>query len=294
MGERKLSGIKKAVLPVAGMGTRFLPATKSSPKEMLPLVDKPVIQYVIEEAIASGIEQIIMVTGRGKNSIEDHFDRSVELEQLLESKNKLEELKQVRKISEMCDFCYIRQKEPLGLGHAILRARDIVGDEPFAVLLGDDIIHSEGKPGLKQLIELHEKTGGSVVAVEKIDKDNISKYGVVEPESPGDELCKIKSLVEKPSAADAPSDLAIIGRYILKPSIFDLLETVKPDKSNEIQLTAGLNMLCATEELYACKFDGKRYDSGNKLGFLIATVEFALRRDDLGGDFRQYLSKLKI
>ena len=289
-----MSRIKKAVLPVAGMGTRFLPATKSSPKEMLPLVDKPVIQYVIEEAIASGIEQIIMITGRGKNAIEDHFDRSVELEHLLESKNKHEELEQVRKISEMCDFCYIRQKEPLGLGHAILRARDIVGNEPFAVLLGDDLIHSNGKPGLKQLIELYEKTGGSIVAVEKVDKENISKYGVVEPYSTDDELCKVKSLVEKPNADEAPSDLAIIGRYILKPSIFDLLETVQPDKSNEIQLTAGLNMLCATEELYGCKFEGKRYDTGNKLGFLIATVEFAMRRDDLGKDFGKYLSKLKI
>jgi len=286
--------IKKAVLPVAGMGTRFLPATKSSPKEMLPLVDKPLIQYVIEEAIASGIEQIIMITGRGKNAIEDHFDRSVELEHLLESKNKLEELDQVKKISEMCEFCYIRQKEPLGLGHAILRAREIVCNEPFAVLLGDDIIHSEGKPGLKQLIELHEKTGGSVVAVEKVDKDNISKYGVVEPESADDELCKVKSLVEKPRPEEAPSDLAVIGRYILKPSIFDILESVRPDSSNEIQLTAGLNMLCASEELYGCKFDGKRYDAGNRLGFLIATVEYALRRDDLGENFRRYLSKLKI
>ncbi len=286
--------IKKAVLPVAGMGTRFLPATKSSPKEMLPLVDKPVIQYVIEEAIASGIEQIIMITGRGKNAIEDHFDRSVELEHLLESKNKLEELEQVKKISEMCDFCYIRQKEPLGLGHAILRAREIVCNEPFAVLLGDDVIHSEGKPALKQLMELHEKTGGSVVAVEKVDKDNISKYGVVEPESADDGLCRVKSLVEKPRPEDAPSDLAVIGRYILKPSIFDILESVRPDSSNEIQLTAGLNMLCASEELYGCKFDGKRYDAGNRLGFLVATVEYAMRRDDLGEDFRRYLSKLKI
>lgn len=286
--------IKKAVLPVAGMGTRFLPATKSSPKEMLPLVDKPVIQYVIEEAIASGIEQIIMITGRGKNAIEDHFDRSVELEQLLESKNKLEELEQVKKISEMCEFCYIRQKEPLGLGHAILRARDLVCDEPFAVLLGDDVIHTEGTPTLKQLMDLHDKTGGSIVAVERVDKKDISKYGVVEPESPDDDLCKVKSLVEKPSADDAPSDLAIIGRYILKPSIFDILESVEPDKSNEIQLTAGLNKLCATEELYGCQFDGKRYDAGNRLGFLIATVEYAMRRDDLGEDFKRYLSTLNL
>ncbi|MFQ5432429.1 MAG: UTP--glucose-1-phosphate uridylyltransferase GalU [Nitrospinota bacterium] len=289
-----LPSIKKAVLPVAGLGTRFLPATKSSPKEMLPLVDKPVIQYVIEEAIASGIEQIIMITGRGKNAIEDHFDRSVELENILEGKNKLKELEQVKKISDMCEFCYIRQKEPLGLGHAILRAREMVCNEPFAVLLGDDVIHSEGKPALKQLMDLFDRTGGSIIAVEKIDKENISHYGVVEPESTDDELCKVKSLVEKPKPENAPSDLAVIGRYILKPSIFDILESVRPDSSNEIQLTAGLNMLCASEELYGCRFDGKRYDAGNRLGFLIATVEYAMRRDDLGKDFRRYLSKLKI
>lgn len=289
-----MPSIKKAVLPVAGLGTRFLPATKSSPKEMLPLVDKPVIQYVIEEAIASGIEQIIMITGRGKNAIEDHFDRSVELENILEGKNKLKELEQVKKISDMCEFCYIRQKEPLGLGHAILRAREMVCNEPFAVLLGDDVIHSEGKPALKQLMDLFDRTGGSIIAVEKIDKENISHYGVVEPESTDDELCKVKSLVEKPKPENAPSDLAVIGRYILKPSIFDILESVRPDSSNEIQLTAGLNMLCASEELYGCRFDGKRYDAGNRLGFLIATVEYAMRRDDLGKDFRRYLSKLKI
>jgi UTP--glucose-1-phosphate uridylyltransferase len=276
------------------MGTRFLPATKSSPKEMLPLVDKPVIQYVVEEAIASGVEQIIMITGRGKNAIEDHFDRSVELEKLLESKDKLEELEQVKKISEMCDFCYIRQKEPLGLGHAILRARDLVGGESFAVLLGDDVIHSGGTPALKQLIDLHEKTGGNIVAVEKVERKNISHYGVVEPEWIEEKHCKIKSLVEKPSPEKAPSDLAVIGRYILSPTIFGLLENVEPDKSGEIQLTAGLNSICSVEELYGCMFDGKRYDAGNRLGFLIATVEFALRRDDLGEDFRRYLSGLNI
>lgn len=286
--------VKKAVLPVAGMGTRFLPATKSSPKEMLALVDKPVIQYVVEEAIASGIEQIIMITGRGKNAIEDHFDRSVELEQLLESKNKKEELEQVRKISEMCDFCYIRQKEPLGLGHAILRARNLVGDEPFAVLLGDDLVHNEGTPALKQLIDVHEKTGGSVVALEKVDMKEIFRYGVADTEWIKGAVCKVKGLVEKPEPDKAPSNLAVIGRYIFTPALFELLEKVEPDKSGEIQLTAGMNSLCAVEELYGCMFEGKRYDAGNRLGFLIATVEYALRRGDLGGDFRRYLSGLKL
>ena len=289
-----MPAVKKAVLPVAGMGTRFLPVTKSSPKEMLPIVDKPAIQYVVEEAVASGIEQIIMVTGRGKNAIEDHFDRSVELEALLESKNKKEELEQIRKISEMCDFCYIRQKEPLGLGHAILRARDLVGDEPFAVLLGDDLIHNEGTPALKQLMDVYDKTGGNVVALEKVDMKEIFRYGVADSESIKDRVCKVKSLVEKPEPEKAPSDLAVIGRYILTPAIFELLEKVEPDKSGEIQLTAGLNTLCTVEELYGCIFEGTRYDAGNRLGFLVATVEYALRRDDLGGDFRRYLSGLKL
>lgn len=289
-----MSKIKKAVLPVAGMGTRFLPATKSSPKEMFPIVDKPAIQYIVEEAIASGVEQIIMVTGRGKNAIEDHFDRSVELEQLLESKNKKEELEQVRRISEMCDFCYIRQKEPLGLGHAILRARDLVGDEPFAVLLGDDLIHNEGTPPLKQLMDVHDKTGGNVVALEKVDIKEIFRYGVADTEWIKDGTCKVKSLVEKPEPDKAPSDLAVIGRYIFTPTIFELLEKVEADGSGEIQLTAGMNSLCAVEELYGCMFEGKRYDAGNRLGFLIATVEYALRRGDLGGDFRRYLSGLKL
>lgn len=286
--------IKKAVFPVAGMGTRFLPATKASPKEMLPLVDKPLIQYVVEEAIASGIEEIIMITGRGKNAIEDHFDRSVELESLLAKKNMADELEEVKKISELCDFWYIRQKEPLGLGHAVLRARDLVGDEPFAVLLGDDIIYSDNTPALKQLVDVYDKTGGSVVALEEIDKDKISSYGVADPEHFEDGLCKIKGFVEKPSADEAPSNLAIIGRYILTPKIFEILAEIKPDKSGEIQLTSGINSLCSEEELYGCKFEGKRYDAGNKLGFLIATVEYALRRDDLGDDFRKYLTSLKF
>jgi len=286
--------IKKAVFPVAGMGTRFLPATKASPKEMLPLVDKPLIQYVVEEAIASGIEEIIMVTGRGKYAIENHFDRSTELESLLEKKKQWKELEEVKKISDLCDFWYIRQKEPLGLGHAILKARDLLGDEPFAVLLGDDIIHSEGQPALSQLIDAHHKNGGSIVAIEEVSKAKVSSYGIVDPEWCRDALCKVRGLIEKPDAASAPSNMAVIGRYILTPSIFDALENVQPDKKGEIQLTAGLNALCASEAIYGYKFSGKRYDAGDKLGFLIATVEYALRREDLGAEFREYLSSLKF
>lgn len=276
------------------MGTRFLPATKASPKEMLPLVDKPLIQYVVEEAIASGIEEIIMITGRGKNAIEDHFDNAVELEQLLEKKNKMEDLKLVREVSDLGDFVYIRQKEPLGLGHAILRARNAVSDEPFAVLLGDDIIYSDRKPALKQLMDVYEETGSSVVALEKIPKEKISEYGVVDVERENETTCRIKALVEKPSAEEAPSELAVIGRYILTPAIFDLLEEVEVDKTGEIQLTAGLNALCSRENVYGCKFYGKRYDAGCKLGFLMATVEYGLRREDLGKDFRDYLNSLEV
>lgn len=289
-----LAKVKKAIFPVAGMGTRFLPATKASPKEMLPIVDKPMIQYVVEEAIESGIEEIILVTGRGKNAIEDHFDNAFELETLLEQKGKTEELEQVRSISNMCDFWYIRQKEPLGLGHAILRAKDLIKDEPFAVLLGDDIIYTDGKPALKQLMDVYDETGKSVVALQHIPKEKISGYGVVETEWEKENKSKIKSLVEKPPADKAPSDLAVIGRYILTPSIFEYLEKVESDKTGEIQLTAGLNMLCAEEEMFGCCFDGIRYDAGNKLGFLKATVEYALRREDLGNDFRDYLSSLKL
>jgi len=276
------------------MGTRFLPATKASPKEMLPLVDKPMIQYVVEEAIASGIEEIIMITGRGKNAIEDHFDYAVELEHLLKEKGKEADLKLVQDISNMCDFMYIRQKEPLGLGHAILRAKDAINNEPFAVLLGDDIIYSEGKPALKQLIDLHNTIGGSIVAVEKIPNEHISKYGVVKTEWEKDSHCKVTGLVEKPTADKAPSDLAVIGRYILEPEIFDLLEKVEKDRSGEIQLTDGLNKFCTRGELFGCKFEGSRYDAGSKLGFLIATVEYALRRDDFGIDFKNYLKSLNL
>ncbi len=286
--------IRKAVFPVAGLGTRFLPATKASPKEMLPLVDKPMIQYVVEEAIASGIEEIILITGRGKNAIEDHFDNAIELEQLLKEKNKLEELKMIKDISDMCDFVYIRQKEPLGLGHAILRAKNAIGPEPFAVLLGDDIIYSDGVPALKQLITVYEETGSSVIAVEKIPRSKISSYGVVDTEWEKDDSCKIRGLVEKPAEDKAPSELAVIGRYILTPKIFELLENVERDKSGEIQLTAGLNELCALEDMYGCKFSGKRYDAGNKLGFLMATVEYGLRRKEFGDEFRNYIKALNL
>ncbi|MBI5179053.1 MAG: UTP--glucose-1-phosphate uridylyltransferase GalU [Nitrospinae bacterium] len=286
--------VKKAVFPVAGMGTRFLPATKASPKEMLPLVDKPLIQYVVEEAIESGIQEIIMITGRGKNAIEDHFDRSMELENLLEKRNQTEELASVRKISDMCDFWYIRQKEPMGLGHAILKARDMIGDEPFAVLLGDDIIHTNGTPALAQLLEVYNRTGASVVAIEEVAKERVSSYGIVDPVHCEGSLCMVKGLVEKPEPESAPSNLAVIGRYVLTPRIFEMLDKVNPDQKGEIQLTAGLNALCAVEPLHGCKFTGKRYDAGDKLGFVIATVEYALRRGDIGTEFQKYLAELKF
>lgn len=286
--------ITKAVFPVAGMGTRFLPATKASPKEMLPLVDKPLIQYVVEEALDAGIKEMILVTGRNKNSIEDHFDRAIELELLLEEKGKDELLELTRDISDMCDFCYIRQKEPKGLGHAILRAKDLVGNEPFAVLLGDDIIHSEGNAAIGQLIDVYNKVNASVVAVERVPMENVSAYGVIEPEPVDDRLSKIKSMVEKPPKEKAPSNLAIIGRYILTPEIFEYIENTPPDAKGEIQLTTALNSMLKTSEIYGYEFEGIRYDAGDKLGFLKATVEFALRRPDLGDRFREYLKGLNL
>jgi UTP--glucose-1-phosphate uridylyltransferase len=285
--------IKKAVFPVAGLGTRFLPATKASPKEMMPLVDKPLIQYVVEEAIDAGIEEVIMITGRGKNAIEDHFDISFELEHALKGKNNSKMLEEVQRISNLVDFWYIRQKEPLGLGHAILRTKDLIGNEPFAVLLGDDIIHSE-VPTIKQLMTIYEKYNASVIAVEKVDKKDISGYGVIDPKKLDDRVYQIMDMVEKPSPQDAPSDLAIIGRYILTPEIFSSLEKTPPDKSGEIQLTYGLRRLLKQQVVYAYQFEGKRYDAGNKLGFLKATVEFALRRPDLGDNFREYLKSLEL
>jgi UTP--glucose-1-phosphate uridylyltransferase len=290
--------IRKAVFPAAGLGTRFLPATKSQPKEMLPLVDKPVIQYVIEEAMSSGIENIIIVTGRGKNAIEDHFDVSYELEKILESRGKSDLLEQVRAISKMVSVSYVRQKEALGLGHAILVAKHLVGNEPFAVLLGDDIIDAE-VPCTQQMISVFEKYGSSILATQRVDGPDISRYGVIkgEPAELGDvknRTYRVQDLVEKPPYSEAPSNLAIIGRYILTPEIFDVLERTLPDKSGEIQLTNGLRMLLESQPIHAYRFQGKRYDAGDKLGFLKATVEFALKREDLGKEFADYLKSLKF
>ncbi len=285
--------VRRAVFPVAGLGTRFLPATKAQPKEMLPLVDKPVIQYVVEEAIASGISHVTLVTGRGKNAIEDHFDVSFELETLLERRGDTQKLETVRRISNLVQFSYVRQKEALGLGHAVLTARSAVGDEPFAVCLGDDIIHAP-VPCLAQLIDVYRRTGGCVVAVEEVERERVSSYGVVDAEEVGDGVYRVRDLVEKPPVESAPSNLAIIGRYILAPEIFTHLERTAPDAKGEIQLTNGLRALGKEMPIHAVRFQGQRYDTGNKLGFLKATVEFALRRDDLGEAFRTYLESLDL
>ncbi len=287
--------LRKAVFPAAGLGTRFLPATKAQPKEMLPLVDKPIIQYVIEEAVASGLTSIIIVTGRGKNAIEDHFDVSYELERMLESRGKTDLLEQVRAVSSMINVSYVRQGEQLGLGHAVLMARDLVGDEPFAVMLGDDIIDS-GVPCMKQMISVFEKHAGPVIAVQQVPKSEISAYGVIDgvPEGDSGRVYRLRDMVEKPKAEDAPSDLAIIGRYILTPDIFEMLEKTPRDKNGEIQLTNGLRALKEKRALYGYRFDGVRHDAGNKLGFLKATVEFALKRPDLGAPFRAYLKSLDL
>lgn len=285
--------IRKAILPAAGLGTRFLPATKAQPKEMLPIVDKPTIQYVVEEAAASGIEDIIIVTGRGKNAIEDHFDRSLELQMTLERMGRDEQLDEILRISELASFCYVRQKEPLGLGHAILVARALVGDEPFAVLLGDDIIDSE-IPCLKQLISAFERYRSPILAVQQVPVDEVSSYGIIDPKPIGDSIYQILDMVEKPPPAAAPSDLAIIGRYILTPEIFDALDQTAPDAQGEIQLTDGLRQLLKTQSLYGVAFRGRRYDAGSKLGFLKATVQFALKRPDLAPGFRAYLRTLDL
>jgi UTP--glucose-1-phosphate uridylyltransferase len=289
--------IRKAIFPAAGLGTRFLPATKAQPKEMLPIVDKPVIQYVIEEAMASGIESIIIVTGRGKNAIEDHFDVSFELEKILESRGKIQLLEQVRSISNMVSLAYVRQKEALGLGHAILAARDMIGDEPFAVLLGDDIIDSP-VPCTQQMIETFYRYQTSILATQVVEGPEISQYGVIKgvPVEDGEnpKTYRVSDLVEKPSYQKAPSNLAIIGRYILTPAIFDVLAETSPDQGGEIQLTNGLRRLLSRQAIHAYRFDGKRYDAGDKLGFLKATVEFALKRPDLGEAFRAYLKTLLL
>jgi len=285
--------IRKAVLPAAGLGTRFLPATKAQPKEMLPIVDKPTIQYVVEEAAASGIEDIIIVTGRGKNAIEDHFDRSLELQIALERKGNDGQLKEIQRISELASFCYVRQKEPLGLGHAILVTRALVGNEPFAVLLGDDIIDAE-VPCLRQMISAFDKYRSSIIAVQQVPREETSSYGIIDHKPVEDSVYRIEDLVEKPTPDAAPSDLAIIGRYILTPEIFDALEQTLPDEGGEIQLTNGLRILLRTQAIYGLAFRGRRYDAGSKLGFLKATVQFALKRPDLAPGFRSYLKTLDL
>ncbi len=285
--------VRKAVFPAAGLGTRFLPATKASPKEMLPLVDKPLIQYVVEEAVASGIESVIIVTGRGKASIEDHFDVSFELEKLLEERGKREELKAMRAISEIARVSYVRQQEALGLGHAVLQARDLVGAEPFAVMLSDDIIDSE-TPALRQLLDVYEKYDAPVVAVFEVAGEAISRFGVIDGEEVEPGVYKIKDMVEKPPQDEAPSNLAIIGRYVLTPDIFDAIENTTPGAIGEIQITDAMRSLLKQRPFYAVRFQGKRYDAGDKLGFLIATVEFALKHEDLAPEFREYLQALKV
>lgn len=280
--------VRKAVFPAAGLGTRFLPATKSSPKEMLALVDKPLIQYVVEEAVASGIESVIIVTGRGKAAIEDHFDVSFELEKLLDERGKAAELKAMRAISEMARVSYVRQKEALGLGHAVLQARDLVGDEPFAVMLSDDIIDSR-TPALKQLLDVYEKYDAPVVAVFEVAGEAISRFGVIDGEEVEPGVYRIKDMVEKPKLADAPSDLAIIGRYVLTPDIFAEIEQTQPGAIGEIQITDAMRSLLKRRPFYAVRFEGTRYDAGDKLGFLIATVAFALKHPELAEDFKKYL-----
>ncbi|GAE89700.1 UTP--glucose-1-phosphate uridylyltransferase GalU [Acetivibrio straminisolvens] len=280
--------VRKAIIPAAGLGTRFLPATKAQPKEMLPIVDKPTIQYIVEEAIKSGIEDIIIISGRSKRAIEDHFDKSYELEQELEKKGNQDLLKLVQDISNLANIHYIRQKEARGLGHAIYCAKSFIGNEPFAVLLGDDIVDSE-VPCIKQLIDVYDKYRTTVLGVQKVPEDQVSKYGIVGGEIVDNRVYKVKDLVEKPDKASAPSNIAILGRYIITPQIFDYLENAKPGKGGEIQLTDALRELMEKEEMYAYDFVGKRYDVGNKLGFLQATVEFALDREDLKEEFGAYL-----
>ena len=281
--------IRKAIIPAAGLGTRFLPATKAQPKEMLPIVDKPTLQYIIEECVASGIEEILIITGRNKKSIEDHFDRSVELEMELEKSGKQEMLKMVREISDMVNIHFIGQKEPRGLGHAILCAKTFVGNEPSAVLLGDDVVYNDEKPCLKQLMDCYAEYKTSVLGVQTVDPNDVNKYGIVGGIHIEDRVYKVKELVEKPSVEEAPSNVAILGRYIITPRIFEILEETKPGKGNEIQLTDALLQLVKEEAMYAYDFEGRRYDVGDKLGFLQATVEYALRKPELREGFMEYL-----
>lgn len=285
--------VRKAVFPAAGLGTRFLPATKAQPKEMLPLVDKPIIQYGVEEAVASGVDQIILVTGRGKNAIEDHFDVNIELETFLEARGKQAQAREIRAISDSLQVAYVRQGEPLGLGHAVLCARDLVGDEPFAVILADDV-YDATPPALKQMIDVFEEVDGPVIAVERVPMESVSSYGVIAAQAMGNGVHRITDLVEKPPRNEAPSDLAIIGRYVLTADLFGVLADTRSDRTGEIQLTNGLRHLLKHRPLYALEVQGVRHDTGNKLGFLKAVVYFALRRPDLADEFREYLAGLGL
>jgi len=287
--------VRKAVFPAAGLGTRFLPATKAQPKEMLPIVDKPIIQYGVEEALAAGCDQIIIVTGRGKSAIEDHFDVSYELEKMLEERKKTDLLTIVRQISDMIHVAYVRQKEALGLGHAVLMARELVGNEPFAVLLADDVIDAT-PPCLKQMIDQFNQTQASIIATQQVDGPAISSYGVIDatPVKDNDRLYEVRNMVEKPRLADAPSNLAIIGRYILTPAIFEVLDQTPLGAGGELQLTDALRLLLKQEKIFGYRYQGRRHDAGDKLGFLKATVEFALKRPELNRQFREYLKSLEL
>ncbi|WP_070120471.1 UTP--glucose-1-phosphate uridylyltransferase GalU [Bacillus marinisedimentorum] len=286
--------VRKAIIPAGGLGTRFLPATKAQPKEMLPIVDKPAIQYIVEEAAASGIDDIIIVSGRGKRAIEDHFDKSYELEAALEAKGKWEQLAEVQSISNLANIHYIRQKEPLGLGHAIASCQSFIGNEPFAVLLGDDIVRTAGTPCLKQLLSIHDRYHASVVGVQPVPEEETSKYGIVEPKGtePEEGVINLESLIEKPPAGHAPSTYAIMGRYILQPEIFPILQGLEPGSGGEIQLTDAINLLNEQQAVIAYHFEGRRYDIGNKLGFIKATLDLALEREELQAELRSYLEEL--
>jgi len=283
--------VKKAVIPAAGMGTRFLPATKAQPKEMLPIIDVPTIQHVVEEAVNAGITEILIITGRGKRAIEDHFDKSVELEILLEQKGKSNELADMQRISNLADIFYVRQKEALGLGHAVACARNFVGSEPFAVLLGDDIVHAE-VPVIGQLIDIYKRKGGSVLGCQRVGFENIQKYGAVDAEDYSEPIVRVRSLVEKPKSAEAKSDLAVLGRYVISPEIFNVLAITTPGAGGEIQLTDALNLLARQQPVWAYSFAGRRYDVGDRIGFIEATIEYALRREDLAPQLKAYLKSL--
>ena len=283
--------VRKAVITAAGWGTRFLPVTRSQPKEMLPLVDKPLIQYAVEEAVSSGIEQIIMVTAMGKRAIEDYFDRSMELETYLERKGETEMLRKMLEISSLTDICYVRQKEQLGLGNAVLTVKDVVGNEPFVVILPDDVIDSR-VPGIRQMLEIYDKYNSSVVAVEKVGEEDIRKYGIIDQEPVSSRVYRVKRLIEKPEPADTTSRLGIIGRYVLPPAIFDILKYTPPGKGGEVQLTDALSTLLQDAKLYACELTGTRYDAGTPLGWLKANVALGLKHGDIGPDFKEYIKQI--